>query len=222
MHARNRFPVGDAVHKDARADDVRQLCAERVERRLDLVDRKVRLCGGVGPADHAVTVGCGRPRHPDAVPDADGAAVASHRFPRRAARASRPIARSVLRRVHRRERIDMVAQVARGGEVRWLAILVTAVIRNRRQHADRAGDHLPVFRIERELEDALVVRDVLARSESRADDHARDGGLIEDISAGHVRHRDRMPLRDDLDRSQQALHRGPAAGGADEPAVFHL
>ena len=40
------LPVGDVLHEHARAHDVRERRAERLQRAFDLVDREVRLRGG--------------------------------------------------------------------------------------------------------------------------------------------------------------------------------
>ena len=63
---------------------------------------------------------------------------------------------------------------------------------------------------------------MLPLTEARADDHGRDGGLIEHPAHGHVRNRNAVLARNPVERRQQALQGLPAARRLDEAKVLHL
>src|SRR6185503_8742774 len=118
----------------------------------------------------------------DAIAAADRAAVAGHRLPRRAALAA-AVGRDF---VGRRKFLDVVAQVARRGEERRLAIFVAAVAGDSFEGGLRQRDRAPVVVVEPEGKDARVIGDVLRFAEARADDDAGYRGLVEDGAAGDV------------------------------------
>ena len=74
--------------------------------------------------------------------------------------------------------------------------------------------------VEREIEDAGVVGDVLRHPEPRADDDRRHRRLVEDIAHADIGDADAMLVGDRLERRQQFLEQCPAAPGVDHVLVF--
>ena len=65
-----------------------------------------------------------------------------------------------------------------------------------------------------------VLGDVLALAEPRAEDHAADGGAVEDRTHRDRRDRRRVLLRDDVEHREELLKERPSAPRADHPPVF--
>ena len=63
---------------------------------------------------------------------------------------------------------------------------------------------------------------MVSLAEPRADDHRRDGRMIERPARRHIGDRDAVLLRDRVERAEDRLECAPAAGGVDEALVFHL
>src|SRR5205814_1590041 len=89
---------------DLLAEFVLELRAQRLERALDLVDREVRLGGGIRAADREIAVRRRGPRHVHARAAPRRAGEACEAFPRRAAQTEQAAVRPALDRVGRRER----------------------------------------------------------------------------------------------------------------------
>ena len=164
----------------------------------------------------------GRARHADAASGAHRAREAGQWLPRRAAETP---ARAVAPRPHLvgwRQRVEVMAQVARGRQERRCPVLVAAVARNRRERGDGCLE-LGVI-LGRELKGAQprVVLDVRALAQPRADDHRRHAPLLHDEARGHVGERHAVTIGHRPCRTQHALQRRPAAGRADEAPVLHL
>ena len=129
MGAGHGLPVGHVPHEDPGAHHVLEPPAERLQRALDLVDDEVQLGrrrrGRRRPGRRWVAV---VPGDRDAVAAATRPAEPGEGLPRRCRSrpgCGRPGPPS--RAIRRRERLEMVAQVARGGEERRPPVLVAAV-----------------------------------------------------------------------------------------------
>ena len=218
------FPVIQARHVDPRPDHVLEPPAQRLHGAGDLVDDGVGLRGRVDAAQHAAAVGGGRPRDADARarggPPGNSRRAAPTRVPLKHRRVpSAPRAH----RVRRREGVEVVAQVARGGQERRHAVLVAAVAGNRRQRRDRRFE----LGRDRPRPSASPASRALSamcdRSPSRAPTitAATPGCCITKRVATLAID---TPWRSATSRAapQHPLQRRPAAGDADEAAVLHL
>ena len=142
--------------------------AERLQRAFDLVDREVRLGGGIRAADRAIAVRRRRPRdvHVRAAPRRPG--EAGDALPRRAAQAEHAAAGARLHRVRRRERLHVMAQIAGRRQERRLAVLVAAVAGNRVQRRERRLQLLAIRGRSARSEKTRRLSSMCSRSPGRA------------------------------------------------------
>src|ERR1700756_4904329 len=84
---------------------------------------------------------------------------------------------------------------------------------NRLYHGNIAG-------IERAVEDAGIVRDVIRHAEPCADNHARDCGTIKNIADADIGDTYAMFAGDLLEHGEEFLEQGPSAPGIDHVFVF--
>ena len=152
------FPVLQARHVDPGPHHVLEPAAQRLQGAGDLVDDGVGLRGRIDAAQHAAAVGGGRPRDADARPAADRPAIAGERLPARAAEAPAGAVGADAHLVRRREGVEVVAQVARGGQERRHAVLVAAVAGNRRQRRDRRLEPAAIVLVQRAARPAARCR----------------------------------------------------------------
>ncbi len=154
--------------------------------------------------------------------DPDGAAVAGERLPDAARRHAQAVGTAWHRLgpVDRRDRPEMMAEVAGGGEIGRPAILVAAVAGDRRHRRESLGEARAILRVERKAEDFEVVGTMLALAQAGADDRRRDGVVFEHPAGRDVGDRDAVPVGDLPGRAEQALEGRPAAGDVDEALVL--
>jgi hypothetical protein len=160
VFARHGVGVGDIGEVDACAHHVVDAPAQRADGGGDLVEHPGRLRAGVAAVDEARRAVRGRrARDEDALAAAHGARVARQRLPLAAA-ADAPapgVAGHRLLLVDLRQRVEVVAQVAAGGEEGRPAVLVAAVAGDPLRAGEGRSEQRAVFVVEREVEDLQVV-----------------------------------------------------------------
>src|SRR5690606_30426492 len=114
----------------------------------------------------------------------------------------------------------MVAEVAGGGEVGRLAVLVAAVARDGRGRGESGIEPRPILGVQREAEHLQIVVTVLALAESRADDGRRNSLMLQHPARRHVGERDAVLAPYFGRGGENALEAPPAAGNVDEALVF--
>src|SRR5262245_34095539 len=94
------------------------------------------LRGRVAAANDTAAMRGRGARYVDAASLAHRPRESGHRFPRRAAEADRSSALARLDTIRRRHRVEVMTQIARGRQIRWLAVFVTAVAGDRLERID--------------------------------------------------------------------------------------
>ena len=129
---------------------------------------------GIRATDGPVAVCRGGTGNPNVLAAPQGPAVTGNVFPRRTAQHSGAAIGPRLDYVGQGHRVNVMAQVAGGGEERRFTIFVAAVTGNRPQLCQRLADLRLAGPIERELEEAQVVLHMLAFPEARANNDTAD------------------------------------------------
>ena len=180
----------------------------------------VCAAASVPPMDR-LAVGRGGPGHRDPRTLPDRARVAGDRLPGGSAEAQRPIAGGPGL-IRGREALDVMTEVAGGGEVRRPAVLVAAVAADGGERRRCLREARAVLVVENQREDPRVVLEVRPLPEPCADDDRSHRRLVEDGTAGDVRHGDPMLPRDGSDGPGEELERVPSRRRLDEAVVLHL
>ena len=104
----------------------------------------------------------------------------------------------------------MMAEVARGGEKRGLAIFVAAIAGERSCAGERLVDERPIVLVEREGKDRKVVVRMPPFAEPRADDRRGDRGMFERPARRDIGDRNASAPRDAVERRKNRLQRRPS------------
>ena len=189
MHPAHRFAVGRVLQVDPGAHHVLQFAAQRLDAGRNLVEDVGGLYRSVAAADQlALAMGGGGARHQDAITQAHRARVAGNRLPGAAA-VNCPalvVARHRLTRPQWRHCIQVVAEVARGGQERRVAVFVTAVTAEAAGHGKGLIEHGMVVRVELKLEWPQVVGPVLGLAQPRTHNHGGHRCLLQHPAGGHI------------------------------------
>lgn len=121
----------------------------------------------------------------------------------------------------RRHCLEVMTEIAGGGQERWFAIFVAAIAGNGMQRGQYLANLGAILVRQRKGEQPQRIIDVGPLAQPRADNHTRNARLIEDVARRHVRDRDVVPITNPLGGRKDSLQGVPTAGNTHEAAVLH-